>query len=881
MDKLHLLSNQDVATGDAIPDNSYYKADTPSQPWADKASAPPVDMMDVVPGYEGIGASGGCVPPPALDVPQAPSPEGRNRSWQIPSISEDLAKEAFLEYVSSKCCYRSNPAKQMSIMDMQPLNTYRYRLVTFTETRSMDWATEPYNGGIVDGGMGNPPGPWDIAVSFPALFEDGSQDLRLPYTSTVKGCETCLALGRIACTTCTASGFVQCSSCRGLGRVTSAEQQCLRCSGVGRVKCTSCSGMGNRKCGTCKGNRQLVTYLKLTVKWKNNVYESVANKQSGFPAEMLSQVTGDMVFSDIQPLVYPVIGFPDNHINRASNEAVRLHQAQFGSQCRILQQKQTIELIPITRVHYSWKEKTYIYFVYGVEHRIHTDDYPGKCQCCSILTIRKRPQLLTLISVTLQVDNIVLLCLTSRADHKNEKMRASYSSYSPKGEFDPDMLEEGPIAPPPGWLDNVSGYEEVPSDGGCTDKMCPPPPERVPKPENDRSVVVPEVRVPTVSEDMAREALLQFVGKKWRYSRRPARDLIFKHLNPLTVYRVSYRLETFTESRSGSWEFEPYTGQFVDGPQYGTCPPPWDVMAEIPPRFTDHTQKVRVPHSSFVKVGSFVYNEYERVGGVAISGRSLARYGKACCMRPTMKSQRKKLKKPLSFCGLCSSEAHFKCGGPPVLDEQTCVVVPACASVTVVCPQVCHRCHGRGKVRCGHCHGRRSTRCGFCYGSGRSRNKPCSSCHGSGRKRCSICHAKGHRECPSCHGLKYLMHYILLTITWKNHVSEFIPDRIPEFPVKKFGKVSGDPFFVDESVLVYPIVGFPDQDICRESRRITEEHLNRFTSVSRILQQRQSLELVPLTHAFYAYNGKDYNYYVFGIENKVYTSKYPTSCCIL
>nr|XP_023667092.1 protein SSUH2 homolog [Paramormyrops kingsleyae] len=382
MDKLHLLSDQDVATGDAIPDNSYYKADTPSQPWA---SAPPEEMMDAVPGYEGIGASGGCVPPPAQDFPQTPSPEGQNRSWQIPSIGEEMAKEAFLEYVSSKCCYRSNPAKQMSIMDMHPLNTYRYRLVTFTETRSMDWATEPYNGGIVDGGMGHAPGPWDIAVSFSALFEDASQDIRVPYTSTVKGCESCLALGRIACTTCTASGYVQCSSCGGLGRVNSAAQPCPRCSGVGRVKCTSCSGIGTQTCNTCKGKRQLVTYLKLTVKWKNNVYESVANKQSGFPTEKLSQVTGDTVFSDIQPLVYPVIGFPDNDINRASNEAVRLHQAQFCSTGRILQQKQTIELIPITRVHYCWKEKTYIYFVYGVEHRVLTDDYPGKCLCCSIL----------------------------------------------------------------------------------------------------------------------------------------------------------------------------------------------------------------------------------------------------------------------------------------------------------------------------------------------------------------------------------------------------------------------------------------------------------------------------------------------------------------
>lgn len=46
-------------------------------------------------------------------------------------------------------------------------------------------------------------------------------------------------------------------------------------------------------------------------------------------------------------------------------------------------------------------------------------------------------------------------------------------------------------------------------------------------------------RVPTVSEDVARDALLQFVGKKWKYSSKPARNLIFKELKPFTVYRVN------------------------------------------------------------------------------------------------------------------------------------------------------------------------------------------------------------------------------------------------------------------------------------------------------------------------------------------------------
>lgn len=46
-------------------------------------------------------------------------------------------------------------------------------------------------------------------------------------------------------------------------------------------------------------------------------------------------------------------------------------------------------------------------------------------------------------------------------------------------------------------------------------------------------------RVPQVSEDVAREALLKFVGKKWKYSRKPAQHLVFKDLKPFTVYRVN------------------------------------------------------------------------------------------------------------------------------------------------------------------------------------------------------------------------------------------------------------------------------------------------------------------------------------------------------
>ena len=43
---------------------------------------------------------------------------------------------------------------------------------------------------------------------------------------------------------------------------------------------------------------------------------------------------------------------------------------------------------------------------------------------------------------------------------------------------------------------------------------------------------------------------------------------------------------------------------------------------------------------------------------------------------------------------------------------------------------------------------------------------------------------------------------VCVCVCRKNNVDDFIPDRQPDFPDKKFEKVTGDPFFIDESVLV-------------------------------------------------------------------------------
>ncbi|KAI4901588.1 hypothetical protein NFI96_012104 [Prochilodus magdalenae] len=349
-------------------------------------SAPPPNMFDNVPGYEGTiaGGGGGYLPPPMPSVPM-PVPEHGpvQGNWTIPSITEDAAREAFVNYASSKCCYSTGPARDGVITSMEPFNTYRYRLETFTESRSTKWNQEPYTFQTVDAFTQPAPGPWEIAAQTPPFFQDNTQNIKVPYTSSVKPCHDCLGMGRTPCKDCTGCGSKPCWVCNGSG-FRHGNDRCTHCSGRGRDNCSRCNGQGSVECNTCRGKRQLLVFINLKVQWTNNKDDFVVEQSSGLRVENLSKVSGREMFKDSQYMLYPVVGFPDPAVAQASERLVREHQSRFSQTARILQQRQTIELIPVTRVTYSWKGKSHIYFVFGNEMSVNADDYPATC-CCSVM----------------------------------------------------------------------------------------------------------------------------------------------------------------------------------------------------------------------------------------------------------------------------------------------------------------------------------------------------------------------------------------------------------------------------------------------------------------------------------------------------------------
>uniref|UniRef100_A0A803SKR0 CR-type domain-containing protein n=1 Tax=Anolis carolinensis TaxID=28377 RepID=A0A803SKR0_ANOCA len=192
----------------------------------------------------------------------------------------------------------------MVITDLQSLNTYRYHLETFTETRFASWKSEPYWGEEVDSPQsGAAPLPWDLRADVPDMFKDKIMTIKVPHTSSVTGCPACECSGRKTCTLCWGHKTVPCLMCTGRGYPLFNNLSCTLCAGRRIVKCEICNGQGTTTCRDCGGKTQLLSYIEAQVEWKSHVFEYAVNQRSGFPIELLQGINGKTLFVDEQNMV--------------------------------------------------------------------------------------------------------------------------------------------------------------------------------------------------------------------------------------------------------------------------------------------------------------------------------------------------------------------------------------------------------------------------------------------------------------------------------------------------------------------------------------------------------------------------------------------------
>ncbi|KAK3102359.1 hypothetical protein FSP39_010777 [Pinctada imbricata] len=354
------------------------------------ASAPPLEKMDTIAGYNNVGIdTSGFLPPPSYDdaMKQGPPPERQNIQ-NVPSIDEKEAREALLSYVAENCCYGKGAAEDLKYLDLQSSSAFHYTLETFGEGRMTAWAYEPYTGQPIDGPQnGVAPAPWDIHAQPASLFTNSKQHFEVPHTASVKPCHTCFAMGYVRCDRCLGRGRVRCHSCHGSGHVSRYRdghhhhESCHWCHGSGRRQCSGCWGRGMVSCPTCNTYRSLKCYIKLTVTWTNHIKDHIVER-TPLPDHLIRNVSGQTAFEETFPRVYPINHFPDREINEASNRIIATEQ--FPNE-KLLMQRHRVRIVPVTQCLYKWKDKELDYFVYGFEHKVYAPTYPQTCCCGCIL----------------------------------------------------------------------------------------------------------------------------------------------------------------------------------------------------------------------------------------------------------------------------------------------------------------------------------------------------------------------------------------------------------------------------------------------------------------------------------------------------------------
>jgi len=374
----------------------------------DWPSAPPVDYLEHVQGYEMVSFDTVSVPPPAEIPTEEKEEEGGDEKSPPPppaavlqpqtgvNLTQQQARSALLSHISNKCCYGSGAAKQMQVTSMDYVPAHHYELQTFTEKRETSWTYAPHKGGEVDGpARGRAPLPWEIEEPPVSMFKDEVRVVTVPHTGVVKACHKCRGTGGMTCKDCYGKGWVRCLHCHGdvylsndsgsLGR-----DRCYYCQhskhGHGQQDCSKCQAKGKVSCATCEGSAHIRCYIQLSISWKVNTAEHIVEKLN-IPEDLIRDVSGQVAFEEEHPKVCPVDAFKDEVIKMASAQLVASHAANYLDQ-RILRQRHQVRIVPVTKVTYEYKGRSRGYFVYGYENKVYLPpaSYPQTC-CwgCSVM----------------------------------------------------------------------------------------------------------------------------------------------------------------------------------------------------------------------------------------------------------------------------------------------------------------------------------------------------------------------------------------------------------------------------------------------------------------------------------------------------------------
>ncbi|XP_027199202.2 uncharacterized protein LOC113793345 [Dermatophagoides pteronyssinus] len=235
------------------------------------------------------------------------------------------------------------------------------------------------------------------------IFQDQCMEVTVPGTVSIHSCHICAGVGRKRCIACVGSGSTKCDICEGVGfygidhnkpaftRTFSANSDnndyCWRCRGRGRLRCDGCSGVGMTACIGCAGSGQIKCYIKMIVTLTNHHNTVITRDKYSceIPFDQIKLTDGDLVLDedglDLHPSSLSL--FHNDLINEQSERLIRLHRRKYLGNSRLIWQRHRIKVLPVCRVHSSWRGNRFRFYVFGrkQQRRCFTIDYPQRCFC--------------------------------------------------------------------------------------------------------------------------------------------------------------------------------------------------------------------------------------------------------------------------------------------------------------------------------------------------------------------------------------------------------------------------------------------------------------------------------------------------------------------
>ena len=279
-------------------------------------TAPPIDYLETLKGYELTSFDATSVPPPPLPLPNIPTTlhdkSERNKSSKnadsalgdddlsssmdsqaqvsepspsspppplqntmveldtVCTITDHQARSALMKHISDNhCCYGKGAAKHMVIKKLEYMPALHYELQTFSEKRETAWTYSSIRSGFgISSGVGclhgygsgaPPPLPWEIEEFPTQEFKDEVRLVAVPNTTSIKTCHRCRGTGGVTCRDCNGKGWSRCLNCHGDGYLLTDHHGSgsggITTSGAGGGSAGSGTGLGRERCFYCQHSK--------------------------------------------------------------------------------------------------------------------------------------------------------------------------------------------------------------------------------------------------------------------------------------------------------------------------------------------------------------------------------------------------------------------------------------------------------------------------------------------------------------------------------------------------------------------------------------------------------------------------------------------------